>query len=301
MKTRKILKLILTIAITTWIIASAFFYFNHRIQVDKYEINKYIEFDDFGILVKNVEIYNFEVNGRNYPDFIYKYDIPYRVASKILEIDYFYSSPYTINKDSYSYDINYEIINNKPFANPNEYSKLFSTSIFQDNSSLFRVTTKVSFSFANNSNLSSATNAVNLQGKSIHSIKLTFNDTNEEYLIEINEPPTTITFDYFNRRKVGTIIEDNDIIPIFLANYYRHEKKDVARFIKAEYLEKFNFDTLDQYETFEDHKYTFSYLGKFMNENQVFIMDVRDDDQAKSLQFYMIYEDLKWVIIDVEG
>lgn len=38
-----------------------------------------------------------------------------------------------------------------------------------------------------------------------------------------------------------------------------------------------------------------------MNENQVFIMDVRDEDQNKSLQFYMIYEDLKWIIIDLKG
>ncbi|GAA0179138.1 hypothetical protein SH2C18_20630 [Clostridium sediminicola] len=117
MKKRGSIKWILLLIISIWIIISTFFYFQHRIQVDTYYIGKYIEFDEFSVLVKNVEKYNFEYKHRKYPDFLFNLKLPWNITKAILKINYFYSKPYSINKESYKYNVNCEIIFNPDSIN----------------------------------------------------------------------------------------------------------------------------------------------------------------------------------------
>lgn len=312
-KKHRFFKLILLTIISIWIIISTFFYFQHRVQVDRYEINKYIEFDDFGILIKNIERYNYEKNTDTHNfqpkrrisrEIIYKLNLPGTVIIKLLNIDYFYSQPYRTTGESYEYLLNAEVI-----FNPNEITyetiiENFSSNIDiylykNDNNSQkhFSATGTRSSSSQNIIHFSSSDNWIK---SDTHSLSIKNKDGNEKLLVLIDKPYTTTTYGYFNRRVYDYDRMSSDVTRHFLSNYYSDNKKDSVSNIQGDSIASFNWDVLDKYESFIIDNYKLSYLGRFKEQENVFIMSVSDDTQMNTLDFYLIYKDLSWYIIDVE-
>lgn len=303
-KKRGIIKWILLSIMSIWIIVSVFFYFQHRIQVDRYYVGKYIEFDDFSVLVKNIERYNFEQNGRNYPDEILKLNLPWKITLAILKINYFYSQPYHINNESYKYEVNCEIIFNPEFIDSENVTKKISDTIgiylYQDATTSLKEPTGNKIAYESNKNVMHFMFSGKWQENYSKGLKIINNDNGEEYVIPIEKPYVANTYGYFNRRVDDAQQMASDIINQFLWEYYNGKIKDAEIYIKEECVENFHWNILDQYEKFRSDNYQFSYLGRFMDEEQVFIMKVTDDDLMKDLNFYLIYRDFDWQIINVE-
>lgn len=307
MKKKVILKWVLLVTLGTWLIVSVFFYFQHQIQVDTYYIGEYIEFDEFSILVKNIERYNFEKNRGNFPDDIIKLKLPWKMTEAILKIDYFYSQPYHINKESYKYEVNCEIIFNHESIDSESLTKKIGDKIgmevYNEASTSLKGLTNYQIQYDSNMNVIHYTYIGAWQENYSNGLKISDNDNGEVYLFPFEKPFTTNIYGYFNRRIDDRQQMASDTITKFLRNYYNCKTKESEIYINEEYIQNFPWSTLIQYEHFRCINYEFSYLGKYMDKEEVFIMNVSDNQDnglIKSFDFYMIYKDFKWQIIDVE-
>ena len=183
--------------------STVFFYFQHRVYVEYYDIGEYIEFEEFGLMVHNVEKYNFENRGFKYPDFLLELNLSGKMTSRLLNVWYFYSFPYEIDNANSKFDINCEVI----IYGDDAYS-IDVRDLLED---------KLDFQYNNSTSDSIIKHASTSESSSNrNTIKLTFTeDWNEalseglsivdlvneqEYKVVFNLPFTKVNFDYFNRR-----------------------------------------------------------------------------------------------------
>jgi hypothetical protein len=307
LKKKVILKWVLLVTLGIWLIVSVFFYFQHRIQIDTYYIGEYIEFDEFSIFIKNIERYNFEENRMNYPDNILKLELPLKITQAILEINYFYSKPYDIDEELYKYKVNCEIIFSQEYSDSegfdkNIYDKI-SIGVYNEESTSLNPTYGYQSQYSSNVNVIQYSGSGDWKENYSNGVKIINNDNSKEYLFLIEKPFITNIYGYFNRRIDDRLQMANDIIRNFLLNYYNGNLEDSENYINEDYVENFPWSTFIQYEYFEDINFEFSYLGKYKDKEKVFIMNIsenRDNGLIESFDFYMIYEDFNWQIIDAK-
>jgi hypothetical protein len=285
---------------------TVFFYFQHRVYVERYDVEKYVEFEEFGLMVHNVEKYNYENRGFNRPDFLYELNLPGKLTSRLLNVWYFYSFPYEIDSVNPKFDINCEII----IHGDNAFS-IDARDLLEN---------KLDIQYNNNTSDSIIKHANTSAGSSSNrnTIKLTFTtDWNEslleglsivdlvneqEYIVNFSLPFTKVNFDYFNRRPDYMRNDSSTIISRLLDSYAREERNISESYIGTEYIETFPWDILDRYSHFEPEEFTASYVCKYLNENNVFMMKVGghlEGDSIDELIFYLIYDNSMWKVIDL--
>lgn len=306
MRIKKILKRVLLAILVIWIIISAFFYFQHRIQVETCTIGRYIEFEEFSVLVKNIERYNFEKNGRNYPNWIIKFNLPSKVTEAILKTQYFYSFPYHVDNKALKYDINCEIIFDQEVIDAESVEDLirekFNIALYNNNSSSHIKITENKLQYNSNMNIIYYTYTGNWQQNYNAGVKIINIENDEEYIVQFDNQFLISNYGYFNRKLTDRQKRSSTVINNFIWNYYNGDMDDSQLNINNEYIENYPWNKLNLYENFFADNYELSYLGHHMNDDQVFIMKVLDNQESdliKELEFYMIYEDFRWQIIDM--
>ena len=306
MNVRKKIFITIFILLVVWLTITVFFYFQHRVYVEYYDIGKYIEFEEFGLMVYNIEKYNFENKGFKYPDFLLELNLPGKLTSRLLNIWYFYSFPYEIDNANPKFDINCEVI----IYGDDAYS-IDVGDLLED---------KLDFQYNNNTSdsiIKYASTSVESSSNQ-NTIKLTFTkDWNEslsegfsivdlvkkqEYKVIFSLPFTKVNFDYFNRRPEYRQNYSSSIISRLLSSYARGERTTSDSYISTEYIETFSWDILDSYSHFVPEEFTASYVGQYLNEKNVIMMKVGGHLEGNSIDeliFHMIYDSLMWQIIDL--
>jgi len=290
-----------------WLIITIFFYFQHRVQVETYSIGKYIEFEKFSVLVKNIERYNFEQNRRNYPDYFIRLNLPSKITQAILKTQYFYSFPYLIDNKALKYDINCEVIFDQDVIDAESVGDLieenFSIAFSNNTSGSHRKLTDHSQSRSSNMNIIYYTYTGNWSKNYNEGVKIINNENGEEYTNQFDKQFLINNYSYFNPRLTDRHKRSSSIIRKFIWNFYQEDMDDSQLNINNKYIENFPWNNLNRYENFIADNYGFSYLGHHMNDDQVFIMKVLDNQEKfpiKELEFYMVYKNLRWQIIDVK-
>ena len=310
-----------------WIITTAFFYFQHQIQVETYTIGRYIEYEEFGVFIKNVEGYDNEKKGDIYPYWMTKvklaFKLPFNVTMALFNIRNFYRFPYEIDNSTQKYDINCEIIYDpevvdferlKYLLSDKFNYKKFNLSLYNSDSSVpIDITNDdssepiniydSSYGHSSQENIIHFTTTGDWQQNFDGGIKGLVGVNGETFTIPFDHQTSFSTYDYFNRRisderKISSIIIRN-----FNWNYYNGKMDEALLSIKDNYAEDFPWVKLKQYEHFQIDGYELSYIGHHMNDDQVFIMKVidtsEDHEGLKELHYYMVYDEFGWHIIDV--
>ncbi|GAA0179140.1 hypothetical protein SH2C18_20640 [Clostridium sediminicola] len=95
----------------------------------------------------------------------------------------------------------------------------------------------------------------------------------------------------------------NDIILKFLCTYHNGNIKAAENYINDKYVDDFPWNTVNQYEEFVNANFELSYIGNYKGEEDVFHMNTsfyQEDNLKNNLNFYLIYRDFNWKIINVE-
>jgi len=307
LRSAKVLKWLLAVILGIWFVVSIFFYFQHNIQVESYSIGKYIEFEKFSVLVKNIEKRNFEQNRIRYSDYSYitRLNLPSDIINAIYKVNYFYSIPYHIDNEKLKYDINCEVIFGQNVIDAESVGALvkeeLDIELFNNTSSSYIRPSGFSREITSNENIIYCSYNGNWSQNSIAGVKIINEKSGEEHVIKFDKQFLINKHSFFNPVVPERKKRSSSLIYEFIWNYYRHD----SRFnIDDKYIENFPWDNLKKYENFTVDNYEFSYLGHHMNDDQVFIMKVSENNQEnfpmKELEFYMVYKDLGWQIIDVK-
>jgi len=307
LRNKKVLKWLLAVVLGIWFVVSVFFYFQHNIQVESYSIGKYIEFEKFGVLVKNIERRNFEENRMRFVDYSYitKLNLPSNMFNAIYKVNNFYSIPYDIDNEKLKYDINCEVIFDQNVIDAESVGELLreelDIELFNNTSSSYIRPSGSSQEISSSENIIYLSYNGNWSQNSIAGVKIINEKSGEEHVIEFEKQFLINKYSFFNPVVPERKKRSSSIIDEFIWNYYKQD----SRFnIDDKYIEDFPWDNLKQYADFTADNYELSYLGHYMNDDQVFVMKVLENNQEnlpmKELEFYMVYKDLSWKIIDVK-
>lgn len=323
MRVKKSLNWVFLAVVLLWVIATVFFYYQHQIQVETYTIGKYIEYEEFGVFIKNVEGYDNEKKGEIYPFWMTEFKLPLKVTMAIFNIRNFYSLPYERDNSTQKYDINCEIIYDpevvdferlKYLLSDKFNYKKFNLSLYNSDSSVPIDIAKddssepiniydSSYGHSSDQNIIHFTTTGDWQQNFHGGMKVITGENAEVLIIPFDHQTSFSTYDYFNRR----LLDERDTSSIFIRNftwdYYNGKKDGSLLFVKEDYADDFPWIKLNQYENFHIDGYELSYSGHHMKDDQVFIMKVidssEDNEGLKELHFYMVYDELGWHIIDL--
>jgi len=307
LRNKKVLKWLLAVVLGIWFVVSIFFYFQHSIQVESYSIEKYIEFEKFGVLVKNIERRNFEENRMRFVDYSYitRFNLPLNMFNVIYKVNNFYSIPYHIDNEKLKYDINCEVIFDQNVIDAESVGALLreelDIELFNNTSSSYIRPSGSSQKISSNENIIYHSYNGNWSQNNNAGVKIINENSGEEHVIEFDKQFLINKYGFFNPVVPERKKRSSNVISEFIWNYYKQD----SRFnIEGKYIEDFPWDNLKKYENFTVDNYEFSYLGNYMNDEQVFVMKVFENNQEnfpiKELEFYMIYKDLSWKIIDMK-
>lgn len=221
MTIKKLLLFTFLTILTSFIFTTAFFNFEHKVQSEKYEINKQIHFDEYSVFIKNIEVYNFNKRSRYSSTSLNTLSFQPSLAEKILhsnlnpklllklrKIFYFYSSPYQVTEDSYNIDIDYEVIldQNISYTKNEKYeiSNAAYISILLEGDSNYTKTPSSLTRVRDNTNVLTKTDSLESSSKSIKAIMLNVDEVAKsnvtQHVVSLDSPPIIVKYDFFNRK-----------------------------------------------------------------------------------------------------
>jgi hypothetical protein len=111
--------------------------------------------------------------------------------------------------------------------------------------------------------------------------------------IEISQPPKSIKYNFFNRKE---IIRDESAGAVASDFLYGLKHVEGEKTISVT-----NKEIRDRFLDFQEPIYDLQYMGRHGEYDDVYVMYVSDRgvDQP-GLNLYMVYENLTWMIIEVE-
>ena len=275
--------------------------------MESYSIEKYIEFEKFGVLVKNIERRNFEENRMRFVDYSYitRFNLPLNMFNVIYKVNNFYSIPYHIDNEKLKYDINCEVIFDQNVIDAESVGALLreelDIELFNNTSSSYIRPSGSSQKISSNENIIYHSYNGNWSQNNNAGVKIINENSGEEHVIEFDKQFLINKYGFFNPVVPERKKRSSNVISEFIWNYYKQD----SRFnIEGKYIEDFPWDNLKKYENFTVDNYEFSYLGQYMGDDQVFVMKVLENNPEnlpmKELEFHMVYKNLNWKIIDVK-
>lgn len=298
--------MIFIVVLIIWLLLTAFFYYQHQVYVESYDIGEYIEFDEFGVFVNNIEKYNYENRGFKYPDFLLELGLPGKFNQTIMNIWYFYSFPYEIDKANPKFDINCEVIVYGEYGTSVDVGDLLEGKLdFQyigtlSDSIIYLTGTRITAS--SNQNTIQLTYSKEWNDSLSEGITIVDLVDDKEYEVDFSLPFTKVRYDYFNRRPGYKQDYSSSIISNMLRSYKKGDSSTAESYISTEHMETFSWDILDRYSQFFPEKFIFSYIGQYKENDGVFMMKSGGYIEGESIDeliFYMIYDNSRWQIIDI--
>lgn len=300
------MKIGIILVLAIWLGASVFFYDQHQIEVAYFEVNKYIEYEDFGLLIKQVERYNYEARPINHPDFVYKLHLSRRVGDVLFNLMYFYSMPYETNKDMYDYRINCEVMFDSTKVDSDDLGETIMKRYEVLGADLGLDASSPSLVSAREIQVSSNENVINYSfgghWKDIYTDGITVVDLVEDikYELPFDREFTKKSFGFFNRRPSSRSISSTDLVRSFLVDYYKEGSEAWRAYVKEDELPTLSRQALDRFNEFKAKDYYMTYVGDYMNEDHVFSIKTQDIESHEELDLFIRLDGLNWKIIGVE-
>ncbi len=308
MKMRKKLFMGVIVLLIIWLLITVFFYYQHQVYVESYDIGEYIEFDDFGVFISNIEKYDYKNKDFKYPDFILGLDLPGKLSRTILNIKYFYSIPYEIDKENPKFDINCEVIVHGEYGISVDVGDLLKDKLdiqyisTPSDSIIYLAGTRITAS--GNQNVIQLTYSGEWNDVISEGIRIVDIVDDEKHNVDFELPFTKVRYDYFNRRPGYRQDYSSSIISDLLSSYCSGDRLTAESYISTEHIDTFSWDILDLYCEFSAQDFIFSYIGQYKEAEDVFMMNTGgyiEGESIDELVFYMIYDDFRWQIIDVDA
>ena len=295
---RKVFKLIGIVLLVAWIIVTIIAYYQHRRSEEVYVVGRYVEFEDYGILVKDVEIYDDE-SCFNYNDNYKVFNwLPQKIAYKVFRLMYFYSMTTDSLEGGPEYVVNCEIIT----EDGNKFN-------MQEQD--LRIVMYDALPVGNYAYIGSGSESSNISNsveyryrgkwsdKDYQGLSLKDYNTGEVIVIPFTEPSITKTYTFGNPKNNLFHNIAADMCDRFIYSYMYRSKEAALEYIYEGQIDGIDWSSLDQVSSEGVSRYELSY--EFYNAalGDVFNMLVETED-VQTLIFEMIYEDEQWWILDFE-
>lgn len=313
---------------TIWAMVSLYFYNQHIVTVKTCNINEYVEFGGIKMIIDDIRIYNYEMNRKNtkYNKYRIKIEeyiverIPKKILMEYFKISYFYSKPYKFLKGSTVIKLRGRVL----FDSINEASE------YDDilpNNIKFKIIDDMDYDFyyeeddgvkvysmsggkTSNENIS----CFELNGKilskineeNIKNLLIKDEETNEEYIISLEEPFIKKHYNYFLPKPKKDDNNPTDIIRSFLWKYKNNNMDEAKKYILKNSLENFKWESLNVFskKEIDIERSIFKYEGRYSDYQNVYLLKVIFSNEESSYhliqKFYLINKKGKWYIINVE-
>jgi len=296
MRIRKALKWIGTGLIVMWLILTIFAYYQHRISDEVYVVGTYVEFENYGVLVKDVEIYDYEKRYNNVSNYEIFNWLPQSIVYKIYRVMSYYSTPTTDLELGPEYVVNCEIIS--------EDGNKFDADR-QDLRIALYDTLPVEYYPRRSWSLgcSEIDNIVRYHyegkwfDKEYKGLSLKDYNTGEVIVIPFSEPSITKTYTFSKPKNSKLDRSASDVMGSFITRYSHDSKEEVLNYIYHDQSDGVDWSLLNGISRDVVNRYKLSYDGKDSNQRDLFNLLIETvDDQT--LNFKMIYSDEEWWIYD---
>ncbi|MDF1618634.1 hypothetical protein [Petrocella sp. FN5] len=287
--------LILLLVVT---MVTVYYHFQHKIEIIYYPVNERVLIEDHEIMVKYISKTAFKNNWRE-PSWLMNQTwliekLPIDAFYGLAKINYFYSKPYEFNDDSYNYNIHLEVLNdNLSVEEDMSMDHIKIRLLYGETDNVYSANSHT-YSRKGNATTMLATQEIENRPSMVpRALSFESEDKGQIKNIEITQPPKSIKYNFFNRKDIIRDKSAGDVASDFLYGLQHVEEKKITtetdQAIRDRYLE------------LQELMYDLQYMGDYGQYEDVYIMSVSDRDvDQPSIKLYMVYENLTWVIIEVE-
>ncbi len=289
--------IILLLVVTT---VTVYYHFQHKIEIIYYPVNERVMIDDYEIIVKYISRTDFKNNWKGRPSWLMDQTwliekLPHDTFYWLARMDYFYSKPYEFNDDNYNYNIHLEVLNDSLSVEEEmsiDHIKIRLLDRETDNT--YSANSK---SYSRNGNATTMLATQEIEDRpSMVPKALSFESEDQGQIknVEITQEPKSIKYNFFNRKEIIRNESADEVAGDFLygLKYVEGEKttSETDKKISDRFLE------------FQEPIYDLQYLGHHGQYDDVYVISVTEKDVDKpGLNLYMVYENLSWLIIEVEN
>jgi len=297
-KKRKVLKWFGIGLLIVWLIVTIIAYNQHRLSDEVYVVGTYVEFENYGVLVKDVEIYDYEkdLNYRfNYEVFNW---LPQKVAYRVSRIMSFYNSSTSSLEWGPEYVVNCEIITedgNEFNIEEQDLRIVMYDTLPVDN---YPRTGWGAGSEDNNNSIEYHYEA-KWSDKDYQGISLKDYNTGEVIVIPFTEPSISKTYTFSNPKNSQLHRVASDRCSVFISRYYYSNKEEASEYLYQRQSDEIDWSLLDGVNYEIIYQYELSYESNNEVLGEVFNLLVKMEDN-QTLTFKMIYTDEQWWILDFE-
>lgn len=298
MHKRKVLKWIGIGLLIAWLIVTIIAYNQHRLSDEVYVVGTYVEFENYGILVKDVEIYDYE-RGLNYH---FNYEVfnwlPQKVAYRVSRIMSFYNRSTTSLEWGPEYVVNCEIITevgNKFTIQEQDLRIVLYDTLPVENypqrswgSGYDDISNNVEYRYEGK-----------WSDKDYQGISLKDYNTGEVIVIPFTEPSISKTYTFSSPKNSQFHSTASDQCGRFISRYYYNSKEAASEYIYQGQSDGIDWSLLDGVSEDIISRYELSYEGNNVALGDVFNLLVETEDD-QTLIFRMIYAEEQWWILDFE-
>ncbi len=297
MHNRKILKWIGIGLVVVWLIFTINAYYQHRISDEVYVVSTYVEFENYGLLVKDVEIYDYEISYNNEHYDVFNW-LPQNIAYKVFRIMSFYARSTTSLENGAEYVVNCEIISEEG----NEFDMqeqdlrivMYETLPVEDYPQIGR-----GLESNDIDNIVKYDYEGKWFDKDYQGLSLKDYNTGEVRVIPFGEPIITKTYTFSNPKNHQYHSSASDQWESFIYMYNYNSKEAALEYIYQGEGAGIDWSLLEGISGDVVSRYELSYESNNVDLGVVFNLLIEtENDQA--FTFEMIYDDEKWWILDFE-
>jgi hypothetical protein len=273
-------------------------YYQHRINEEVYVVGTYVEFQNYGILVKDVEIYDYEKRFSNNINYEVLNWLPQSIAIKVFRIMTFYSRPISSLEWGPEYVVNCEIMlkDGNKFSMQEQDLRIVMYDALPVGNYPYK---------GSGSGSSDISNSVEYRykgkwyDKDYQGLSLKDYNTGEVIVIPFTEPSITKTYTFGKPKNHQFHNPAADLCDRFIYSYKDTSKEAASEYIYIGQSDGIDWSLLDRLSRDGVRRYELSYEGNDATLGDVFSILVETEDD-KMLIFEMIYENEQWWILDFE-
>lgn len=287
--------LILLLIVTT---VTVYYHFQHKIEIIYYPVNERVLIEDHEIMVKYISKTDFKNNWRE-PSWLMNQSwliekLPIDAFYGLAKMDYFYSKPYEFNDDSYNYNIHLEVLNDNLSVEEDMSMDNIKIRLLDGETDNVYSANSHTYSRKGNATTMLATQEIEDRPSMVPRV-LSFEseDKGQVKNIEISQPPKSIKYNFFNRKEIIRDESAGAVASDFLYGLQHVDEEKISTETEKEIRDRFL--------ELQEPIYDLHYMGHYGQYDDVYVMYVSDKDvDQPGLKLYMVYENLTWLIIEVE-
>ncbi len=284
-----------------WIVISLFAYLRHIAQEELLQVEVYVEFENYGVLVKHVEVYDYEPN-QDFAFYTYNLNwLPEKLIYPAWRLLHFYRDPYVRLEHGPEYIVTCEVIPREGAVFDLEHQDL--RMVMYDTLPVENYPQQGGgTSHYDKSN----TVEYHVKGKWFDKdyVGISLKDYTTDELVEIPFTSSFVTrrYSYLNPKKSSNQPAADELCERFIVMVNALNIGEASKVIHSDYVEAFPWDVVESIDYEDIVAYDLGYVGPADGFDDVFELQVKVDNAGavKVLNFEMIFDQSQWLIVDVE-